>query len=92
MGGTWRGTVPRASKSGSTAPRPVQAEMRDAIRQVTAAYNALPPATQVRVGPAVRDGLDAEVRAANAAGDSERALAAIRAWRGHWLATFEGAR
>ncbi|MFL5900337.1 MAG: hypothetical protein ACJ75S_03990 [Solirubrobacterales bacterium] len=68
-----------------------QAELRDAVRRVTAAYNALSAAVQVRVGPAIRDGLDAEVRVANTAGDSERALAAIRAWRGHWLATFEEA-
>jgi hypothetical protein len=66
----------------------VQAELYAAVREVTAAYNALAPSQQTRVGAATRDGLDAEVRAAKATDDPERALAAIRAWRGHWLSTF----
>lgn len=64
------------------------AQLRAAVREVTAAYNALPPAVQARVEPAPRDGLEAEVEAAGAANDPGRARAAIRAWRGNWMATF----
>lgn len=67
----------------------IQAELRAAVGDVTAAFDALPPSMQARIGRPIRYGLDAEVRAAKAADDPERALAAIRAWQRHWLATFE---
>jgi len=90
-GGTRRGTVARSAGSGATVPKKndVHSDLRAAVREVTAAYNALPPSLQVHVGPANRDGLDAEVSAAGE--DPPRALAAIRSWRRHWLATFEEA-
>ena len=69
----------------------VQAELRAAVEEVAAAFDALPSSLQERIGEPIRYGLDAEVEAATAADDDERALAAIRAWRRHWLATFEEA-
>jgi hypothetical protein len=51
----------------------------------------LPAEAQARVEVA-EDGLEAEIDAALAAQDPERAIAAIRAWRGYWLDTFEALR
>jgi hypothetical protein len=69
----------------------IRAELRAAEREVARAYDGLPPAVRARVELAARDGLDAEVSAATAAGDSERALAAVRAWRTWWLHEFADA-
>jgi hypothetical protein len=62
--------------------------MAAAVRAVNAAYVSLPEAAQglIEIGC---DGLGAEVDAAILAGDRDRALAAINAWKRHWLATFE---
>lgn len=68
----------------------LSASLRAALAEVNGAHNALPPAAQGRL--AIDDaGLDAELDAALLMGDRERALAAIRAWRSHWLAEFERA-
>lgn len=69
----------------------VQAELRAAVAEVAAAFDALPPSLQERIGRPIRYGLNAEVEAATDADDPERALAATRTWRRHWLATFEEA-
>jgi len=68
-----------------TTPR---AEFAAAIRQVNAAYNHLPESSRPDVA---WNGLDREVDAALAAGDADRALAAIRAWKQHHLALIEEA-
>lgn len=68
----------------------VGAELAAAVRRVNAAFSRLPTSTQDSIE--IRyDGLDREIDAAILAGDRERARRAIRAWRGHWLATFERA-
>lgn len=65
----------------------VNAELADAIRAVNAAFHLIPDDRRPSAAPwdALRDELDA----ARAAGDRERALSAIRAWRDHWVATFD---
>lgn len=69
----------------------VREELAVAVRRVNAEYARLPAPTQESIEIAY-DGLEAEVDAAVAAGDRERAEAAIRAWKQHWLAEFEVAR
>jgi hypothetical protein len=72
-----------------TAPS-IRAELAAAVRAVNAAFHRLPADVQdhldVRTDP-----VEAEVDKAILAGDRECALAAIRAWREHWLAEFEEA-
>jgi hypothetical protein len=68
----------------------IRADLAAAVRAVNAAFAQLP--AEVRDAIEIRyDGLDRELDAACAAGDRERALAAIRAWRGHWTHTIERA-
>jgi hypothetical protein len=68
----------------------VNAALAAAIREVNAAFNRLPKETQD--GIEIRyDGRDREIDASIFAGDRDRALRAIRAWKGHWLWTFERA-
>ncbi len=69
----------------------VREELAAAVRRVNAGYARLPAPTRESIEIAY-GGLGAEVDAAIAAGDRERAEAAIRAWREHWLAEFEVAR
>lgn len=68
----------------------VSSELASAMRAVNAAYNRLTAEAQASIEIAY-DGLDAEIDAAIVAADRERALAAIRAWRGYWLHEFEEA-
>jgi hypothetical protein len=68
----------------------VRPEVAAAVRAVNAAYNRLPASEGATIEIAY-DGLDREIDAAIHAGDRERAEAAIRAWRQHWLAEFERA-
>ena len=70
----------------STLPG-INAELAGAIRAVNAAYHRLPE--DRRPEPPSWDALSREVDAACAAGDRSGALAAIRAWSGHWLSAFE---
>lgn len=70
----------------------IRTELAAAIRVVNAAYNRLPTEVQDQVEVAAFDPLEAEVDAACLSDDRERALAAIRAWREHWVAEFERAR
>jgi len=62
----------------------VRAEHAAAVRAVNAAFNRLTPAVQESI-EIEHDGLEAEIDTAILAEDRTRALAAIRAWRGHWL-------
>lgn len=72
-----------------TAPS-IRAEMANAVRKVNAEFGRLPKSVQDTLEIRV-DGLDREVDAALLADDRDRAMRAIRAWRGHWLAEFERA-
>jgi hypothetical protein len=78
--------------SAATADTPpgVAGALRAALRDVNAAYNELPPHIAQGIEIAC-EGLDRELDAALVSGDHGRALTAIRAWRGHWLAEFEQA-
>jgi hypothetical protein len=67
-------------------PPSVRTELAAAVRAVNAAYYRLP--VEDRPDPAAFDPLEAEVDAACLGGDRDRAFAAIRAWRQHWLAQF----
>lgn len=66
----------------------VNGALADAIRVVNARFYAIPEAE--RPPPAPWSGLECEVDAACAAGDRERALAAVRAWRDRHVAELEG--
>lgn len=68
----------------------VQAELAAAIRAGNAAFERLSPQAQdvMVIG---YDGLDRELDASINSGDRDRALRAIRAWRGHWLRQIERA-
>lgn len=68
----------------------LRAEIAAAVRSVNASFNRLSKSVQdaIEIG---YDGLEVELDAAVASGDRDRALAAIRAWREHWLATFKEA-
>ncbi len=68
------------------SPPTVRAELAAAYRAVNAAYARLPELVAERVEIAY-DGLDAEIDTAILADDRDRALAAVAAWRRHWLAT-----
>ena len=67
-------------------PTSIRTELAAAVRAVNAAYYRLP--VEGRPDPAAFDPLEAEVDAACLDEDRDRALAAIRAWRQHWLARF----
>jgi hypothetical protein len=68
----------------------IRTELAAAHRAVNAAYARLPRAIAERI--VIRtDGLDREMDAAIKSGDRERARRAIRAFKGHWLHTFEKA-
>jgi hypothetical protein len=67
----------------------IRAELAAAVRAVNAAFYLLPE--EIRPDPASFDPLQTEVDAACLSDDRDRAMAAIRAWRDHWLATFEEA-
>lgn len=58
-----------------------------AVREVNAAFMRIPEAARPDV--ATWTPLEQEVDAACAAGDRERALRAIEAWRGHWVTLFK---
>ncbi len=72
-----------------TAPT-IRAELAAAVRAINAGFNRLPAEMQDRIAINY-DGLEGEMDAAILAGDRIRALAAIRAWRGHWLDEIERA-
>lgn len=72
-----------------TAPS-IRTELAAAVRAVNAAYNGLPVSARKQIEIAY-DGLDREVDAAILADDRDRADAAIRAWKQHWLGVFEEA-
>jgi hypothetical protein len=62
----------------------VRAELAAAIGVVNDAFNRLPSKAQDEL-KIVSGPLDAEIDAAIAAGDHDRARSAIAAWRGYWL-------
>jgi hypothetical protein len=66
------------------------APLAAAVRAVNAAYFRLPVDVQDQIDVTV-DPCEAEVDKAILVGDRDRALAAIRAWRGHWLDRIERA-
>lgn len=72
-----------------TSPLNIESLMASAVRNVNAAYTAIPEASRPGLPP--RDALEQEIDAACAAGDRGRALAAIRAWEGHWVSAFNRA-
>lgn len=61
--------------------------LRVALREVAAAFNALPAAVQAELD-LVPDPGEAAIDAALLAGDDAAALDAIRAWRDKWLCCF----
>ena len=67
---------------------PIRTELATAIRSINAAFNRLPVSVQesIRIG---WDELDAELDDALVSDDRDRAMAAINAWRSHWLGVFE---
>jgi len=67
----------------------ISTELAAAVREVNAAYMRIPEAD--RPDAAVWLPFEEEVDAACAAGDRERALKAIEAWRDHWRWKFERA-
>jgi hypothetical protein len=81
-----RGTKPQSGVSVSLPG--VGPALANAIRQVNTAYSRIPAAA--RPEPAATDPLEDEINAACLAGDRDRALAAIRAWRGYWVREFIG--
>lgn len=64
----------------------ISTELAAAIRKVNAAYLAIPERHRPAAAPWAA--LELEVDAARAAGDRDRALAAIYAWREHHVARF----
>lgn len=66
----------------------ISAELAATIRRINVAFNRL-PADRRDVITIAYDPLETEVNAAILTGDRQRALAAIAAWRRHWLAMFE---
>lgn len=72
-----------------TAPS-IRAELAAAVRRVNLAFGQLPQSVQDSIEIAY-DGLDKEIDTSILSGDHDRALAAIRAWRSHWLVVFEEA-
>lgn len=86
--------TPHAERAGESLPgfKPrsagqqptIRAELAAAVRAVNAAFGRLPAEAQDALDVTV-DGLEREIDAAVIAEDRERAMRAIRAWRGHWL-------
>lgn len=72
-----------------TAPS-VRAELAAAVRKVNAEYSRLPRSAQDRIEVRA-DPVEAAVNSSILAGDRERALAAVAAWRSYWLRRFEEA-
>jgi hypothetical protein len=68
----------------------VATSLRTALQAVNAAFAGLPVTVQEMIEVPC-DGLDRELDAAILSGDTGRALAAIRAWRDHWLHEIEKA-
>jgi hypothetical protein len=68
----------------------INAELAAAVRKVNAEFHRLPADVQDRLD-VTTDPVEAEVDKAILADDRDRALAAIRAWRGYWLDRFEEA-
>ena len=68
-----------------TTPR---AELAAAIRAINVALRRMPESARSQIDPRTEP-VEAEVNAAALAGDRDRALAAIRAWRGSWLDRIE---
>jgi hypothetical protein len=68
----------------------VRAELAAAVRAVNAAFNRLPESAKTRMDLSV-DGLEGEIDMAIRAGDRDRAVKAIAAWRDHWLDNFKAA-
>lgn len=66
------------------SPPTIRAELANAVRAVNVAFNRLPAGAKREIHPTV-DPCEAEVDKAILAGDRDRAMAAIRAWRGYWL-------
>ncbi len=66
--------------------RTVASELRTAITRVNAAFSRLPESERPEVP---WDGWDDVLDRALLAGDEEKSLAAIRAWRDHHLEAFE---
>lgn len=80
---------------GLPVPKPrsepsVRAELAAAVRAVNAAFARLPAEAQAAIDPTT-DPCEREIEAAMQAGDRDRAMAAVRAWRGYWLAEIERA-
>jgi hypothetical protein len=67
----------------------IRTELAVAIRRVNAAYLAIPERHRPPAAP--WPALEAEVNAACASGDRDRALAAIAAWRDHHVSRFTNA-
>lgn len=65
----------------------VRGALANAVRQVNAQFNRLPKSKQdeIEIG---NPELDREIDAAIVAGNRDRALVAITAWRSHWLREF----
>lgn len=71
-------------------PPTIRAELATAVRAVNAAFDRLPVKAQNTLDITV-DPCGAEVDKAILAGDRPRAMAAIRAWRQHWIDRIERA-
>jgi hypothetical protein len=71
-------------------PTTIRAELAAAVRKVNAEFHRLPAEAQDRLDVRT-DPVEAEVNAAMLAGDRDRAMAAIRCWREHWLDRIERA-
>lgn len=65
-------------------PPSVRSELAAAVRKVNAEFARLPGDARSQIDPTV-DACEAEVNAAILAGDRDRALRAVAAWRDHWL-------
>lgn len=65
----------------------INAELAAAVRRVNAAYVRLPESVRPDIGG--WNALDAELDAACAGDDRERAVEAIREWANYYLAMFE---
>jgi len=70
-----------------TAPT-IRTELAAAVRAVNAAYNRLSENARTQIDPRT-DPVEIEVDAAVLAGDRDRAMDAIRAWRGYWIDRIE---
>jgi hypothetical protein len=67
----------------------INAELAAAVRRVNAAYAKLPGSARPDIGD--WNDLDAELDAACASDDRDRAITAIRDWASHYLALIERA-